>query len=185
MAFPLKHTQMCTYLLHASLCMNRKMACEQKGSWRTCMGENVPFEVVTTAESTIAVLAYEILLHLRAEWDIVINIRNLHLHITYRKKNSIQSGYEYERKCVNVINRQNHKAILQTDWTHAWGFSLILVGSPDFLFFFFGCTFWLACMSFSSKSLEEWNSPSLRMSCSKTEYISHRIECKWFYNIWS
>ncbi len=92
-----------------------------------------------------------------------------------QKKTSIQSGYEYERKCVNVINRQNQRAILQTDWTHAWGFSLILVGSPDFLFFFFGCMFWLACMSFSSKSLEEWNSPSLRMSCSKTEYISHQI----------
>lgn len=156
--------------------MKRKMIWEQKGSWRTRMGENVPFEMVTTAESTVAVLAYEILLHLRAEWVIVINLRNLHLHVTYRR--NIQSGYEHKRKCVNVINRQTRRAIFRTDWTHAWGFSLILVGSPDFLFFFFGCTFCLACMFFSSRSLDEWNSPSLRMSCRKTENIDQRFEWK-------
>lgn len=77
------------------------------------MGENVAFEMVTTAESTVAVLTYEVLLHLRAERVIVINLRNLHL--THTEEKSSESGYEYKRKCVNEINRHTRRAILQTD----------------------------------------------------------------------
>lgn len=85
---------------------------ERKGSWRTRMGENVPFEMVTTAESTVAVLTYEILLHLRAERVIVINLRNLHLHVTYRRKeHSVRIRIQAEVcKCDKQANSQGNTA---------------------------------------------------------------------------